>query len=99
MKNHDYILSLCQQLAAQGAEPTVAMIRNKAHRPLAIPEVIAVLKRWKQDPQAQSSTTLAPVETATDSKPSQTCLENRVTELEAQVEALTKAVAALTKAQ
>lgn len=86
--NTDYIISLCQQLANEGKVPTLGLVRNKATRSLTIPEIMQVLRRWKENPAALSN---ADATNALKQEVSQgTSLEERVTELEKEVAALKK---------
>lgn len=83
MSSHShYIASLCRQLAKQGKPISVAMIRSQANRTLPIPEVISVLKKWKQDPDIFSKDDESLTE---QSKPQHFSLEQRVEKLESQV--------------
>lgn len=85
--NSQYIASLCQTLAEQGRQISVAMIRSKADRSLSIPEVVTVLKQWKQDPHQFKD---ADDVHATNKSAEPLNLEQRVDELEKQVLLLTK---------
>jgi hypothetical protein len=97
--NLSYIVSLCEKLHSQQRQPTVAMIKKAANRPLSLPQVIDVLRRWKADPNqfpkatmsepAQQSKTLTAEQQVTQ-------LEKRVSTLEDQVNSLTQALALLT---
>lgn len=88
--NQQYIVSLCVELTQQGKHPSLAMIRNRSDRPLAIPEVVSVLKRWKKDPEQLESD-----HKGNNLQPEQVplSLEKRVEHLEKQVEELTKLLA------
>lgn len=81
----DYIFQLCRTLAAKKITPTLATIRNQSEQPLAIPEVIRVLKMWKLNPDA----VLQQLVTSDELVPSAPTLEQRVKHLEAQVHDLT----------
>lgn len=83
--NQDYILQLCRTLAAKNITPTLATIRNQSAQPLAIPEVIRVLKLWKLNPEA----VLQQLVTSDKLAPPALTLEQRVHQLEAQVHDLT----------
>lgn len=81
-QNSHYIASLCRQLSEQGQPISVAMLRSKADRPLSIPEVVSILKRWKQNPEQFNVTSdekesTRPVDTLS--------LEQRVDALEKQL--------------
>lgn len=78
MHNLDYILSLCQDLAAQGKTPSVALIKSRAQKPLPLADILAVLQRWKQSPQQARE-----VSQMTPSPPPP--LEQRVARLEKQL--------------
>ena len=81
--NYPYIISLCQKISQSGKTPSLALIRNKSDRPLAIPEVIQALKNWKDDPDQE-------IESEVDSQvqPVSLTLEERVEQLELQVKEL-----------
>lgn len=53
--NQAYLFALCASLTEKGINPTLGTIRNRAERPLAIPEIINVLKMWKENPQQSFS--------------------------------------------
>jgi uncharacterized protein YceH (UPF0502 family) len=82
MSNIDYIINLCFDISEQGKTPSLALVRNMAQRPLAIPEVIKGLQKWKSNSGARSKTHNKQINTksATDLS-----LQQRVTQLEAQV--------------
>lgn len=50
-KNLTYIVALCEKLQSQQKQPSVALIKKISNRPLPLPEVISVLKRWKEAPE------------------------------------------------
>ena len=85
--NSQYIATLCRQLSQQGKQISVAMIRNQANHPLSIPEVVSVLKKWKQDPTQFQEVDAKP---KNNPKKEQVRLEERVEELEKQVAHLSK---------
>lgn len=91
--NFAYIARLCQQLAASGITPTVAKIRNRSQRPLAMKDVIQTLQRWKQDP-AQFEGVEETVNESEQSLPEGT-LESRVCALEQEVTQLKNQLNAL----
>ena len=93
MKNSTrYIMQLCKSLVDEGQTPTLAKIRNRANRPLAIPEVIDVVRRWKQEPEAFDELA-EPTEAADASPPEESDLAQRVTVLEQQVAMLSQQIA------
>ncbi|MDU0356092.1 hypothetical protein RS130_21325 [Paraglaciecola aquimarina] len=80
MSNIDYILNLCHDIKHSGRTPSVALIKNEAHRPIALPEIIKGLQHWKTNPnQARKSLVDAKVEKQPSS------LEQRVELLEQQL--------------
>lgn len=81
MRNQE-IITICQQLKQEGKEPTVAMIKARLGKPLAMPSVIAGLKEWRANPNIKfepSSKEQAPESAPTIS------LEQRVNALEQEV--------------
>ncbi|MFT6895661.1 MAG: hypothetical protein ACJA13_000058 [Paraglaciecola sp.] len=91
--NQQYIVSLCQQLVKDGKKPTVALVRNRAQRSLAIPDVIKGLQNWQHSPQQSVQ---LPDDMPGEIKEPSTSLEKRVVLLEQQVLQLSAALAALT---
>ena len=53
MQHHHYILSLCQSLSQSGKTPSVALIKHHASHPLPLPEILAVLQKWKKNPNIE----------------------------------------------
>lgn len=92
--NLQFIVSLCESLTKSGVTPTVGLIKKHANRPLPLPEIIAVLRNWKLDPdqykniEGESDETVN-ADTNTASKTIQT-LEARITILEQQMATLLK---------
>lgn len=84
-RNTNYISKMCAKIVQEGGQPSVALIRARSDRTLPIPEVISVLKRWKQDP-AQFEETEGSPEEPTQSKVQ--TLEQRVCKLEEQMSML-----------
>jgi hypothetical protein len=82
MSNIDYIISLCFDISEQGKTPSVALIRNMAHHPLAIPEVIKGLQHWKSNSNVRPKIHNKQINTGTTTNQS---LQQRVSQLEAQV--------------
>jgi hypothetical protein len=82
MSNIDYIINLCFDISEQGKTPSVALIRNMAHHPLAIPEVIKGLQHWKSNSSVRPKTHNKQINTGTTTSQS---LQQRVSQLEAQV--------------
>lgn len=82
MSNIDYIINLCCEITEQGKSPSVALIRNMAQHPLAIPEVIKGLQKWKSNPDVRPNTHNKKINTGSESLPS---LQQRVSQLESQV--------------
>jgi hypothetical protein len=81
MKNQNYIISLCQQISADGKTPSVALIRNYATRSLAIPEVIKSLQHYKANPNQKVSVDAI----ETEISPEGQSIEARVEHLEQQL--------------
>ena len=84
-KNRNYIIQLCKGLAAKGITPSVGMIRSKSDRPLQMPEIIQVLKQWKEAGEELAEST----NTETEENPVPQSLEQRVDALEREVRRLT----------
>jgi hypothetical protein len=87
MSNIDYIINLCFDISEQGKTPSVALIRNMAHHPLAIPEVIKGLQHWKSNSSARPKTHNTQINTGSATNQS---LQQRVSKLEAQVATMMK---------
>ncbi|GGD66947.1 hypothetical protein [Lacimicrobium alkaliphilum] len=83
MQHHHYILSLCQSLAKSGKTPSVALIKSQASHPLPLPDILAVLQKWRKDPNIVH-TNAAPV------APNVLSAEQRLTRLESRVEKMEK---------
>jgi len=82
MSNIDYIINLCFDISEQGKTPSIALIRNLAQHPLAIPEVVKGLQHWKSNPSGRPQIHNKQINTASVTNQS---LQQRVTQLEAQV--------------
>jgi predicted ATP-grasp superfamily ATP-dependent carboligase len=82
MSNIDYIINLCYDISEQGKTPSVALIRNMAHHPLAIPEVIKGLRNWKSDSNVRPKIHNKQINTGSITNQS---LQQRVSQLETQV--------------
>ena len=82
MSNIDYIINLCFDISEQGKTPSIALIRNLAQHPLAIPEVVKGLQHWKSNPSGRPKIHNKQINTASATNQS---LQQRVTQLEAQV--------------
>lgn len=80
--NQAYLFALCASLTEKGINPTLGTIRNRADRTLAIPEIINVLKKWKENPQQSFTEDTSNSDLKTDTKKS---LEKRVEQLESQL--------------
>ena len=91
--NQAYIISLCQQLVAEGKKPTVALVRGRATRSLTIPQVIKGIQNWQHSPKQAVN---VPDDTPPNTKDSPANLEQRVSLLEQQVLHLSAALKALT---
>ncbi|MFT5852661.1 MAG: hypothetical protein ACI87J_002639 [Colwellia sp.] len=50
MTINDEILILANQLANAGHKPTVAMIKAKLHKKVALPVIISTLRVWQHEP-------------------------------------------------
>jgi hypothetical protein len=81
--NQSYLITLCEKICAQGLQPSLALIRGQATRPLPIPEVIKFLQSWKQTPQKKDLTGPA-IEQKVELK-DKLDLQSRVEKLEKQV--------------
>ena len=98
-KNLSYIVALCEKLIAQKKQPSVALIKKLSNRPLPLPEVISVLRRWKEDPEKLPIPTdedMSEPETASTPTQKITELEQRVIHLEQQLTELTDVLNKLT---
>ena len=86
MSNIDYIIDLCFDISEQDKTPSIALIRSIAQHPLAIPEVIKGLQRWKSNPSIRPKTPnkQVKIDPLTDPLTGQS-LQQRVTQLENQV--------------
>jgi hypothetical protein len=82
MSNIDYIINLCFDISEQGKTPSIALIRNLAQHPLAIPEVVKGLQHWKSNPSGRPKIPNKQINTASVTNQS---LQQRLTQLEAQV--------------
>jgi|TARA_B110000240_G_C13410528_1_gene414986 hypothetical protein len=82
MSNIDYVVNLCFELSEQGKIPSVALIRSRAQHPLAIPEVIKGVQRWKSHPGLRPKTHHKKVNTRSTASQS---LQERVSQLEVQL--------------
>jgi hypothetical protein len=92
MSNIDYIINLCFDISEQGKTPSVALIRNMAQHPIAIPEVIKGLQNWKSNPSIRPKNQHRQMTTDSATNPS---LQQRVTQLEAQVATIMQQLAKL----
>lgn len=92
MSNHiHYIHTLCQRIYAQGKRPTTALIRKHADRPLSLPQIVAALKTWQNEPN--DSLSIESRQPAPEQAPKS--LRQRVEELEAEVACLRQQLAQL----
>lgn len=93
MSNIDYIIDLCFDISEQGKTPSVALIRSIAQHPLAIPEVIKGLQRWKSNPSIRPNTQSKQVRTNPPTNPlTEQSLQQRVAQLENQVATIMQAL-------
>jgi hypothetical protein len=90
MSNIDYIINLCFDISEQGKTPSLALIRNLAQHPLAIPEVIKGLQHWKSNPSSRPKIHNKQMSTGSATNQS---LQQRVTQLEDQVAAIMQVLA------
>lgn len=84
------IISICQQLHAEGKTPSVALIKARMSGPKILPNIIAGLKAWQASPNQKVT-----VEIETAAQTEELDLEQRVTQLEQMVEQLKKQIAQL----
>lgn len=77
--------NVLQTLKEQGKEPTVAIVKARLSSPVPMPALIATIKSWK------SSHRVPKVEIAQTADST----EDKITQLEAQVKALTARIEAL----
>jgi hypothetical protein len=82
MSNIDYIINLCFDISEQGKTPSVALIRNMSHHPIAIPEVIKGLQHWKSNSNVRPKIHNKHINTGSATNQS---LQQRILQLEAQV--------------
>jgi hypothetical protein len=94
MSNIDYIISLCFDISEQGKTPSIALIRSVAQHPLAIPEVIKGLQRWKSNPGTRPK--MQNKQPKTDPVTEQS-LQQRVTQLETQMTAIMQQLAKISE--
>ncbi|WJG10420.1 hypothetical protein [Aliiglaciecola sp. LCG003] len=97
-QNLSYIVNLCRKIQSNGQKPSVALIKKSANRPLPLPEIIGVLRRWNDAPQQFADIKLDEVEHEAPSVPPDiqlTALSQRVDQLEKQLENLLQQVQVL----
>lgn len=90
--NNSEIIAICQQLSREGKEPSVALIKARLSRPVAMPTVIGALKQWRATPDIKIEK--ASSEQEISSAPAQS-LEQRVDALENEVKELKQIIAKL----
>ncbi len=93
MSNQE-IISICQQLSAQGKDPSVALIKARLSTPVPMPLIIAGLKQWRANPDIKLDK--KELELKPDSNTDST-LADRVSVLEKEVEELKNIIRQLTK--
>ena len=83
--SNEKIIAVCQQLSKEGKEPSVALVKSRLGQPLPMPLIIAGIKQWRANPNAElpQNTEATP----SDSAPTQS-LEQRVDTLEQEVKEL-----------
>lgn len=59
----DIIVSLCQQIKAQGSTPSTGLIRAKLSNPLPLPVIIKGLQHWKANPEQEIASPAAKAQT------------------------------------
>lgn len=74
------IISVCQQLASEGKEPSVALIKARLSNKQPLPMIIAGLKQWQANPNVKAEA--EPIEQKGEAT---LPLEQRVAQLEAEV--------------
>ena len=57
MSSEQHIIDIANQLAAEGKQPSVALIKARLSAPVAMPVLLAVLGRWKAAPEQFPSST------------------------------------------
>lgn len=87
--NTENIIAICQQLKAQGKEPSVALIKARLTTPTALPVIISGLKQWRTQPDIKVNNP-EPMTNQADS--AEQSLTERVEVLEQQVSALTQMI-------
>ena len=95
--NLQLIISLCNSLTKSGVTPTVALIKKHANRPLPLPEIISVLKKWKLDPSEFEHIAKEPQQDLTTSELNTT--DDAVKALEARIDKLEQQMAKLLQLQ
>ncbi len=80
-----HLFAICNQLAASGKTPTTALVKNKYPGNVPMPMLLAVLKKWKQQPEAYADAAIPETITKTEAVDEVTDLKRRVAKLEAQV--------------
>ena len=93
MSNIDYIINLCFEISEQGKTPSVALVRNAAAQPLAIPEVIKGIQFWKANPNTRPAATVKQKPKISGTEKS---LQERVAQLEAQISTITQTLTQIT---
>jgi hypothetical protein len=87
------IIQACQQLVQEGKSPSVALIKSRLTRNFPLPTIIAGLKRWQANPDLN----IESPEPTNSENDREVTLEQRVTELEAQVRDLAALVKSIEK--
>lgn len=90
--NQMYVAELCRQLVANGKTPSTALIKSASDRPIPLPDILRVLKSWKESPEAVTAQVEA---SESETESIQLSLEQRVVALEKQVAELQKQLADL----
>ncbi|MGJ8682838.1 hypothetical protein [Paraglaciecola sp.] len=94
MSNIDYIINLCHDIHASGKKPSVALIKNQSPNPLSMPEIIRALQHWKLNPNQEKKVISQSNQIPKPAK----SLEDRVEQLELQLQQVMQELALLQKA-
>lgn len=50
MSDIQQIVEICQDIASQGKQPSVALVKGRLSKPIALPNIIAGIKSWQNNP-------------------------------------------------
>ena len=94
--NLHIIVSACESISKSGITPTVALVKKHAFKPLPLPEIISVLKKWKEDPNQYPN---ADVQQTNLAEPNFKKPDEIIQSLEARIDKLERQMVTLLKSQ